>query len=148
MKRPSALVAAAFVAVAVLLFIPSAGAASIVQLQSPAYLRNHGAVADVTVMVVCKLRRTETVGAASTPARATLTVNLTERVGKHIASGSGKVASRNGDFRCDGGSHLVHVFVPAKSTAFAKGGAFGQAVLKVCTTTCRSVTDSRTVRLT
>jgi hypothetical protein len=148
--RPlSALLFGVFAAAALLLFIPSAGAISIVQLQSPAYLRDHGAAAEVTVTVVCRARPGGVVGRSSTPARATLTVSLTERVGNRTAGGVGTAASKNGDFRCDGGSHLVDVFVPAKTgaVAFDKGNAFGQATLNLCSPTCRSVTDSRTVRL-
>jgi hypothetical protein len=145
----SGVVAGAFVLAAVMLFIPSAGATSIVQLQSPGYLRNRGVAAQVTVMVACNAHRPRVVGASSTPARATLTVSLVERAGKHTAGGVGTAASKNGDFRCDGRSHLVEVLVPAKVGArtFVKGGALGQVTLKVCTPICRSTNDARTVRL-
>jgi hypothetical protein len=138
----------ALAATAMTLFVPSAGATNIVQLQSPGYLRARGAAAEVTVMVACRLRA-RTVGAFSTPARATLAVGLVERTGKRTAGGSAKLATRNHDFRCDGNSHLVTLLVPAKVGAhsFSKGGAFGQATLTVCSPTCRSVTDERTIRL-
>lgn len=143
----SFLLAGGLVLAAVMLFVPSAGATSIVQQQSPAYLRSHGAAVQVTVMVECNGRRSGTVGASSTPTRATLTVSLSERSGRGEATGTGTAVSRNGDFRCDGGSHLVDVFVLARLKPFVKGSAFGRATLKVCTDTCRSVSDARTVRV-
>jgi hypothetical protein len=148
-NRPlSAVLFAVFAAAAILAFVPSASAVNIVQLQSPAYLRDHGAAAQVTVMVACRAKRS-TVGGYSTPARATLRVTLTERVGSHTAGGVGTASSKNGDFRCDGGSHLVQVSVADNvgAPAFKKGSAFGQATLKLCSSTCRSVTDSRTIQL-
>ena len=148
--RPlSLLFTAAIAGVAMLLFVQSAGATSLVQLQSPGYLRSRGAAVQVNVTVVCNTRRTATVAGASTPARATLTVNLTERSGHGIAVGSGRASMRSGDFRCDGGSHTIVVSVLASpgSKVFVKGSAFGQATLKVCHPSCRSVTDSRSIRL-
>lgn len=145
----TAVVSGGFAVALLMMFIPSASATNLVQLQSPAFLRTRGVVAEVTVLVVCKLPRPGTVGAASTPARATLTVDLLERVGKKTAGGTGKVSSKNGDFRCDDSSHLVTLFVPANAGGkpFAKGTAFGQATLKVCAGSCRSVTDVREIKL-
>ena len=145
----SAVLVGAFGIAVLMFFIPSANAANIVQLQSPAFLRARGAAVEVTVLVVCKLRRPGTVGQASSPGRATLTVDLVERVGGGNATGSGKAASRDGDFRCDNNSHLVHLFVPASAAgkAFAKGTAFGQTTLKVCAPRCKSVTDVREIKL-
>ena len=139
---------AGMVAVALTLFVPSASATNIVELQSPGYLHARGAVAEVTVMVTCRLRA-RSVGAFSTPAHAALIVGLVERVHGRVTGGTAKLASHNGDFRCDGNSHLVNLIVPAKTgaRAFAKGGAYGTTTLKVCSPTCKSVTDERTIRL-
>lgn len=145
----SALIGGVFAVAALMMFVPSASATNLVQLQSPAYLRTRGVAVEVTVLVVCKLPRPRTVGAASTPGRATLTVDLIERVGRKTAGGTGKVASKNGDFRCDNNSHLVTLIVLANAggKAFAKGTAFGQARLKVCAGSCHSVTDVREIKL-
>lgn len=160
MKRPSMFgrkkigalsgaLTAGFAIAALALFIPSANAQNLVQLQSPGYVRTHGVVVEATVLVMCKLRRPHTVGAASTPARATLRIDLVERVGKGTAGGTGKIATKNGDFRCDGDSHLVQILVPANSAgrAFKKGTAFGQTTLKICRETCHSVSDAREIKL-
>jgi hypothetical protein len=142
----SGVLLAALAATALALFMPAAGATNLVQTQSPGYLRARGAAAEVTVMVVCRLRA-HTVGGFSTPSRAALIVGLEENVQHRIAGGTAKLSSRSHDFRCDGNSHLVTVTVPAKTRAFAKGSTFVMATLKVCNPTCRSVTDVRTIRL-
>ena len=145
----SALIAGVFATVAILLFLPSAGAASIVQLQSPAVLISKGAAVGATVLVECKLPKSGTVAGSSTPAKATLSVTISENTGLSIAGGAGKVLTRNGDFVCDGRSHDVGVYVIAKAGTppFAKGQAFGQVTLKVCKATCRSTTDARTIKI-
>jgi hypothetical protein len=101
------------------------------------------------VFVECKLPKDGTVAGSSTPAKATLSVKITENTGLSIAGGAGKVLTRNGDFACDGRSHDVGVYVIAKAGTppFAKGQAFGQVTLKVCKATCRSTTDARTIKI-
>jgi hypothetical protein len=145
----SALLAGVFAAAAILLFLPSAGATSIVQLQSPAVLISKGAAVGATVLVECKLPKNGTVAGSSTPARATLTITLSENTGVSIAGGAGKALSRNGDFPCDGRSHDVPVYVIAKAGTppFAKGAAFGQVTLKVCKASCSSTSDARTIKI-
>ena len=149
-QRLSVLGGGLLAVLAVVLFIPSASAATLVQLQSPAYLRSGGAAVETSVLVVCTKPKNTTVGAASTPTRATLTVTLSEKVGKALAGGTGVALSKSGAFRCDGQSHYVTVFVLATpgSRAFVKGNAFGHAELKVCSTKCNVVTDDRTIKLT
>jgi hypothetical protein len=135
--------------VAILLSVAAVGATTIVQLQSPAYLRSRGAAVEVTVMVVCNTHRPGTVAASSTPATATLTVRLSENVRGGIAGGKGRATSRNGDFRCDDRSHYVTRFVLAQpgSKAFRRGSAFGEATLKVCKPLCQSVSHASTVSI-
>ncbi len=133
----SVLLISGCIGVATLLFVTSAGALGIVQLQSPAHLRSGGAAVETTVFV------------ASTPFRATLSVTLTENVNGSIASGYGRATTGSGDFRCDGSSHDVQIFVVARpgSHAFRRGSAFGQARLELCRSTCHVVTNSRTIRI-
>jgi len=42
---------------------------------------------------------------------------------------------------------VVSVLASPGSKVFVRGSAFGQATLKVCHPSCRSVTDSRSIRL-
>src|SRR5947208_798486 len=107
MKRAIALVPGGFAAAALLLLIHFASATNLVQLQSPAFVRSRGAAVQVTVTVACDASSTGTVAASSTPATATLTVKLTEKVGNGTAVGNGAAASQDGDFPCDSGSHNI-----------------------------------------
>ncbi len=145
----SVLLISGCIGVATLLFVTSAGALGIVQLQSPAHLRSGGAAVETTVFVACTRAGSRTVGSVSTPFRATLSVTLTENVNGSIASGYGRATTGSGDFRCDGSSHDVQIFVVARpgSHAFRRGSAFGQARLELCRSTCHVVTNSRTIRI-
>jgi hypothetical protein len=131
------------------LFVTSASALGIVQVQSPAYLRSGGAAIETTVFAACTRAGSGTVGGVSTPFRATISVTVTENVNGHIASGTGRATTGAGDFRCDGNSHDVVVFVVARpgSRAFARGSAFAQARLEMCRATCHVVTNSSTIRI-
>jgi hypothetical protein len=75
---------------------------------------------------------------------ASLSISLSESVGKSIASGSGST-----DVTCNGEIETITVPVAATGKAFAKGTAFGQATLFSCGPGfCGSTTVSGNVKLT
>jgi hypothetical protein len=102
--------------------------------QSPANLVANGAAVDVPVEVTCNATGTTF-----------LHVNLTEKVGKKIASGDSFT-----DVTCSGAHQRILVRVTANSggQAFAKGKAVASADISGCNNvTCGQETGSATITL-
>ncbi len=73
-----------------------------------------------------------------------LSVQITQRVGSRIASGSGFTD----DFVCTGAPQTVNVLVTAEGQAFKKGRAVAEVSLFVCTQFgCQSVSDFEEIRI-
>ncbi len=137
-----ALIAPLAIAVGALLaFTLPAGAAVSLQSESPpstmvtlgatATLDAKGAVVYVPVTVICQ------------PASfASLTVEVTQRVGSDIASGSAYT-----DVDCNGSVQNLVLAVTPFQNAFRKGVAFGKATLFVCTFECTEAVDQHSIEI-
>lgn len=105
-----------------------------VEVGDEATLVARGAAVSVPVEITC-------------PAGATgfLSVNVTQRAGSRIASGTGG----SNDFVCTGATQTVDVLVTAQGQAFKRGGAVAQAYLSVCQDFffCTSVSDSENIQI-
>jgi hypothetical protein len=74
---------------------------------------------------------------------ASLTISLSEKSGKGIASGSGST-----DVNCNGEIQTITIPVAATGKPFVKGSAFGEASLFSCTpSSCGQTTVSGTVTM-
>jgi len=142
MRSPLIAAAAIGLGVAVALAVP-AGAAVSLQSQSPpvaavslgntATLGAKGAVIFVPVEFTCQ-----------PGAFAFLSVQVTERVGGDIASGS---ASEQVTSSCTGSVHTVTMTIIPFQNPFKKGVAFGQASLSVCQFQCQTFEDAHNIQI-
>ncbi|HET6209874.1 MAG TPA: hypothetical protein VFD94_05805 [Jatrophihabitans sp.] len=104
-----------------------------VSVQSPGTLVARGAAVSVPVIVTCNSQG------------ATVQLQVTERVGKKVATGN-----TYAQVGCTGGHETVLITVPASAgQAFAKGSAFATADIFGCTANfvCGDETSSATIRL-
>ncbi|MGH8900803.1 MAG: hypothetical protein ACRDYA_03760 [Egibacteraceae bacterium] len=107
------------------------GAGSPVEFKDTANLNAQGAAIFVPVEVTCQ----EDEGPVF------LGIQITQRTGDELASGSGTVGQ---DLACDGKPHTVEVFVQAQGRPFHPGVAAARADLTECDieeTSCRNETD-------
>lgn len=105
---------------------------SVIQVQSPGLLQARGVAVTVPVLLVCAPDQT---GGVS--------VNLTERVGNDLATGSGYT-----QVSCTGEAQTVDVTVVANQVAFRNGPAYAQGYASLCGYLgCVTVPDSRTIDL-
>jgi hypothetical protein len=142
LSRSPLILAAAVAVGAALAFASSAGAAVSLQSESPptaevtlgttAVLDARGAVVFAPVEVVCR-----------PGSYASLTVAVTERVGRDIASGVTYT-----DFaECTGSVQALEIAVSPTQRAFRKGVAFGQARLQVCDYECHTAVDQHNIQI-
>ena len=105
-----------------------------IQIASPAHLGARGAAVTVPVTVVCGPNGTISGG-----------VQLSQRAGSEIASGSGFVQN----IACTGSFQTVNVTVHASSgKAFKKGKAFASADFFICNTSgCTNASDAREIQI-
>lgn len=105
-----------------------------VSIQSPAHLVARGAAVAVPVTTIC-----------SGTNQAYLQVQVTEKVGKKVASGSKYVT-----VGCTGSRQQTTVTVPAASgTAFGKGAAYVTATIDGCTYYfCGEENNNATINIT
>jgi hypothetical protein len=104
-----------------------------VSVQSPGHLVARGAAVSVPVIVTCNSQG------------ASVQLQLTEKVGKKVATGTNYV-----QVGCTGGHETVLITVPASAgPAFAKGSAFATANIFGCTSNfiCGSETASATIKI-
>ncbi|HET9443179.1 MAG TPA: hypothetical protein VFO65_07635 [Acidimicrobiales bacterium] len=71
-----------------------------------------------------------------------LNVQVTQRVGSRIATGTG-----GGEVACTGGEQVVPVLVTAYDMAFRRGPAVAEANLFTCWYFCGEVTDSEVIEI-
>jgi hypothetical protein len=108
-----------------------------VQVESPARLVAGGASVDVPVEITCNAR----------PGTSTVTVSVTQRVGKGIAGGTNTV-----NVACAGSGQNIVVRVRATvgGKAFQRGSAVADAEIFGCTadfSTCGNETDSEEISI-
>ena len=105
-----------------------------IQIASPAHLGARGAAVTVPVTVVCGPNGTIFVS-----------VQVTQRAGSEIASGSGNVQNVS----CTGSFQTINVNVPANSgKAFKKGKAFASADFFICNAFgCTNASDAREIQI-
>jgi hypothetical protein len=103
-----------------------------VTVQSPAHLVAKGAAVTVPVQVTCNATQT-----------AFVSVQVTERVGKQIASGFGSA-----QVGCTGGHQALLLTVTASGgKTFVKGQAFASADLFGCSSFCASEHGESTISI-
>lgn len=123
------------------LSVVAASAATTLQVDKTAKLVARGAALSVTVVVTCD---PSTMSPEPKPPAPSLSVQVTERVGRTVENGYGSAS----DVVCDGTPHTVPVWVTAQSRGFRRGVAFAKADIFSCDEFgCTGASDAREIRI-
>ncbi|HSV64472.1 MAG TPA: hypothetical protein VLJ59_01010 [Mycobacteriales bacterium] len=101
-----------------------------IAVQSPATLIARGAAIEVPVNITCNSNNTF------------VNVQVNQRVGKKIASGSG-----DAQVACTGGHQRILLSVPASGVPFASGTAFATGFIFGCLSFCANEQSSATIQI-